>query len=62
MQFSREYLVAVALLLGATLKVFGIELEDSAVEGLVVGVGALLIAIFRKKKGDINIFGARIQN
>lgn len=56
---SKEYTIALALTLGAVLKVFGIELESNVLEGLILGVGSLLIAIFRKAKGDINAFGVK---
>lgn len=56
---SHEYVLAVVLLLGSVLKIFGIELENSILEGLIAGAAALWIAIRRKAKGDITILGAR---
>jgi len=41
------------------LKVFGVEFESGVLEGLVVGVLALWIAINRYQRGDINIVGAK---
>jgi len=56
---SQQYITAVVLLLGALLKVFGVEFESGVLEGLVVGVLALWIAINRFKKGDISLSGVK---
>lgn len=56
---SQEYIGALVLLLGAVLKIFKIQLENSILEGLIAGVVALWIAFRRFKKGDITIIGAR---
>lgn len=61
MSFSKEYLASIALLVGAVLKIFDIELENGVVEGLIAGAVALFIAISRKAKGDINIVGAKVR-
>lgn len=57
--FSQEYILSIVLVLGGVLKIFGIELENTVIEGLVGGVIALWIAIRRFKKGDITIGGFR---
>ena len=54
---SKEYILSIALVLGSVLKIFGIELESGVLEGLIFGLVALGIAIFRKAKGDINVLG-----
>jgi small neutral amino acid transporter SnatA (MarC family) len=56
---SNEYLLAVVLILGGVLKVFGIEIENSALEGIIGGAIALWIAIKRYKRGDITLGGLR---
>jgi hypothetical protein len=56
---SKEYVFSIVLLLGGLLKIFGIEIDNSALEGLIGGCIALYIAIRRYKRGDINIVGAR---
>jgi len=56
---SQQYITAVVLLLGALLKVFGVEFESGVLEGLIVGVLALWIAIRRFQKKDINLVGVR---
>jgi hypothetical protein len=55
---SQEYALSVAIVIGAGLKIFGVEIDNGLVEGLIVGVAGLWIAIRRKMKGDINIVGA----
>ena len=56
---SREYSISIALVAGSLLKVFGIELESGVLEGLVLGVAALVLAVLRKSRGDINALGFR---
>ena len=56
---SQEYLASIVLLVGAVLKLLGIELESGALEGLIGGALALWIAVRRKAKGDINVLGMR---
>ena len=56
---SQEYALAIALVLGGVLKFFKIEIENDAIEGLVVGAIALWIAIRRYQKGDITALGVR---
>ena len=62
MQLSREYTLALILVLGSLLKVFGFELENNVIEGLVAGGVALYIAYRRYKKGDITPLGKVIVN
>lgn len=59
MNFSQEYIGAIVILVISVLKGFGIELGSGVVEGLVVGVIALWVAIRRHSRGDITIVGAR---
>lgn len=54
---STEYSLAIALVVGGVLKIIGIEIENSALEGLVAGVIALIIAFKRHSKGDITKLG-----
>jgi hypothetical protein len=56
---SREYIVSIALLVAALLKVFGIQMESGVLEGLIAGVAALYLAIRRYKRGDITIVGSK---
>ena len=56
---SKEYTGAIAILLVSVLKIFGIELENDVVSGLVVGAIALFVAISRKAKGDIDVLGRK---
>ena len=58
--FSTEYIGAIALVIYGVLKGFGIELENGVLEGILTGAIALVIAIRRKMKGDINILGAKV--
>ena len=55
---SQQYLAAIALIIVGILKSFGIEIQNDIIEGLLVGILALWIAIRRKKQGDITAFGA----
>lgn len=54
---STEYSLAIALVIGGVLKIVGIEIDNSAIEGLIAGVVALIIAIKRYSKGDITKLG-----
>lgn len=56
---SKEYIGAVTLILGSILKVFNIEIENEALEGFIWGIIAIIIAVSRYKKGDINVLGAK---
>lgn len=58
-KFSSEYILSIVLVLGGILKFFGIEIENAALEGLVGGVIALVIAIRRLMKGDITPLGVK---
>lgn len=57
---SNEYVGAIAILIVSGLKMFGIELANDVVMGLVTGVVALWIAVRRYQKGDINVLGGRL--
>jgi hypothetical protein len=57
---SQEYILALVLVVGSALKIFGIELDNSALEGILGGAVALWIAVRRQSKGDIDIFGRRV--
>jgi hypothetical protein len=56
---SKEYLGAVVLLVGAVLKIFKIEIDNGAIEGLLAGLIAVYIAYRRWSKGDITVLGSR---
>ena len=56
---SNEYIGAIAILIVSGLKMFGIELANDVVMGLVTGVVALWIAVKRYQKGDITLGGFR---
>lgn len=58
--YSSEYIGAIALVIYGVLKGFGIELESGVLEGILTGVIALVIAVRRKMKNDIDILGRRI--
>ena len=60
MNFSKEYVGAIAILIVSVLKMFQIEIESSVIEGLVVGLVALFVAISRHAKGDITVAGAKL--
>jgi hypothetical protein len=57
---SKEYTLAIALVVGGILKAFGIEIDNNALEGIIFGGAALVIAILRYRKGDINVLGAKV--
>jgi len=59
-KMSHEYTSAIAIVAYSVLKGFGIEIENSVLEGLIVGLLALWVAIRRYGKGDINLVGGRI--
>jgi len=56
---SQEYILSLVLVLGSILKAFGIEIENSVLEGVIAGVIAIWIAVRRFKKGDINVLGVK---
>lgn len=56
---SREYILAIVLIIGSVLKALGLEIENNAIEGLVTGIIAITIAILRYKKGDITLGGVK---
>jgi len=58
--FSQEYLAAIAILIVQVLKMFGIEIGNDAITGILTGVLAIWVAIRRYQKRDINIAGARL--
>jgi hypothetical protein len=57
---SKEYALSIAIVLGSLLKLVGVELENNVLEGLILGVAALVIAIKRKARGDIDVLGRRV--
>ena len=59
--FSQEYLAAIAILIVQVLKMFGIEIANDAITGILTGVLAIWVAVRRYKKGDISVAGARLQ-
>jgi hypothetical protein len=56
---SNEYAGAIVILIISVLKIFGIEIENTTIAGIVTGVIALWIAIRRHQRGDITIGGFR---
>lgn len=56
---SQEYTLAIVVVIGAGLKLAGIEIENGIIEGLVAGVIGIWIAIRRHAKGDITVAGFR---
>jgi hypothetical protein len=56
---SNEYIGSVAIVAVSILKLFGIEVANDAVSGLVVGVVALWVAFRRYQRGDITPLGVR---
>ena len=56
---SQEYIGALVIVIGAGLKIFNIEIENSAIEGLIAGIIAIWIAVRRFRKGDISVLGAK---
>jgi len=56
---SQEYVLAIVLLAGSILKIFGQEIPNQTLEGIVAAVATLWIAIRRYSKGDINVLGAK---
>ena len=56
---SQEYVLSAALVLASVLKIFGVEIENGVLEGLIAGVAALWIAFRRLQKGDITPLGVR---
>jgi diacylglycerol kinase len=58
-KISREYILAIVLVIGSILKAFGIEVENSAIEGIIVGVIAVVMAVIRYRKGDISLGGVK---
>ncbi len=56
---NKEYLVAVALLLGSLLKAFGIELESGVLEGIITGLASLWIAFNIKREKNLTMGGVK---
>lgn len=60
MKLSQEYIVAIVIVLGALAKIIGLEIDNNIIEGIVVGVLAIWVAIRRKMRGDIDILGRKV--
>jgi len=56
---SQEYVGAIALVIVGVLKVFGIDIGNDAIAGIITGVIAVWIAVRRYQKGDITLGGFR---
>jgi hypothetical protein len=56
---SQEYILALVVVLASLLKIFGIQIENKVLEGLLTGIVALWIAARRYRRGDITIGGFR---
>jgi len=54
---SQEYVGAIAILVVSVFKMFGIEIPNDAIAGILTGVIAIWIAVRRYKKGDISLGG-----
>lgn len=59
MKLSQEYISALVILIVSLLNVFGIEIANEAINGIIVGVLAIWCAVRRYQKKDITIFGAK---
>ena len=57
---SKEYIGAVVILFGSVLKMFNIEIPNDAIEGLIFGIIAVIIAISRFQKKDIDVLGRKV--
>ena len=57
--FSQEYIASIALVIVGLLKVFGIEIANDAITGILTGGVALYIAFRRYQKGDISLSGVK---
>lgn len=57
--FSFQYITLVVLIIGSILKAFGIEIEDNVIEGLVVGVVMIIMAVVTKRKENVNVLGMK---
>ena len=58
--FSQEYIGALALVIVSVLKIFGVEIANDAITGIITGVIAIYIAFRRLKKGDITLLGRKV--
>ena len=58
--FSQEYIGALALVIVSVLKIFGVEIANDAITGIITGVIAIYIAFRRLKKGDITPLGRKV--
>lgn len=56
---SQEYIASIVIVLASLAKILGLDIQNDAIEGIVVGSIAIWIAVRRYKKGDINVLGAR---
>lgn len=56
---SQEYVGAIAILIVSVFKMFGIEIPNDAIAGILTGVIAVWIAIRRYQKGDISLGGVK---
>lgn len=60
MKFSQEYIGAVVILIISVLKIFGIEIANDVMTGLVTGLVALYVAILHKKANNISVLGKKL--
>lgn len=56
---SQEYIGAIVIAIVGGLQLFGIQVANEAITGLVVGIIAIYVAFRRHQKGDISIVGVR---
>jgi uncharacterized membrane protein len=56
---SKEYTLALILVIGSILKAFNIEIPNETLEAVLTGIVAIVIAVIRYKKGDITVLGSK---
>ena len=59
MEISQQYTVSIAILAVTVFKLFGIEIANETITGIIVGVLAIWGAIKRHQQGDINVLGVK---
>ena len=59
MDISQQYVGAIVILVVSLLKIFGVEIANEAITGIVTGVIAIWIAIRRHNVGDITLTGSK---
>jgi len=57
---SQEYIGAIVIVLVSIFKMFGIEIQNEVLAGLLTGVIGVWVAVRRYQKKDINLLGKRV--